>query len=337
MPGGLLQAQWRVLRAAASDVWQGRWPKSYAFTFVAELGVLLGGLVTLKIAGDMLGPTGFGEYAVARRAVSVLTFPLLLGLGISIPRYVSLTLAADPSGTTAAGYSLASLCIGVPLVTTFGLAALIAPAWFARLFYGDPKFGFVTGPILLAISGLYAHTLVYANFRGRLRMWSANLLQLANLAVAPAVAVVTSRGSAAGAIRVTGVVWLATSAAAASWSVLGRGFRAPGRDVLKQATVDLLAFGAPRVAGEFALFGFFALPTFYVAHTVGEEPRRITPGHARRGRDAGNHDGLPYPLGHGQHIRSRRVPRAVAGGRGVALRGLHPAAGSARRDRRLAL
>ena len=271
MPGGLLQAQLSVLRAAASDVWQGRWPKSYAFTFVAELGVLLGGLVTLKIAGDTLGPTGFGEYAVARRAVSLLTFPLLLGLGISIPRYVSLTVASDPSGKTAAGYSLASLCIGVPLVTTFGLAGLIAPTWFAGLFYGDPKFGFLTGPILLAISGLYAHTLVYANFRGRLRMWPANLLQLGNLAVAPAVAVLTSRGNAAGAIRVTGILWLVTSAATASWSVLRRGFQAPAGDVLKKATLDLLTFGAPRVVGEFALFGFFALPTFYVAHTVGVE------------------------------------------------------------------
>ena len=38
--------------------------------------------MTLKMAGDVLGPAGFGEYAVARRVISVLTFPLLVGLGI---------------------------------------------------------------------------------------------------------------------------------------------------------------------------------------------------------------------------------------------------------------
>ena len=271
MPGGLLRAQVSVIRAALSDVWRGRWPKSYAFTFVAELGVLLGGLVTLKIAGDMLGPTGFGEYAVARRAVSVLTFPLLLGLSISIPRYVSLSIGGDPSGATAAGYTLASLCIGVPLVATFSLLAGRAPDRLAQLFYGDLRFAPLTTPIVLAIAGLYAHTLVYANYRGRLLMWPANLLQLANLGLTPPLAVLASHGAAATALETTGVVWLTTSTLVGGWGVLSRRFGSSPPIGVAAAARDLLRFGAPRVVGEFALFGLFALPTFYVAHTVGVE------------------------------------------------------------------
>ena len=86
-----------ILRESARQVLRGRWPKSYMFTFIAEMGALVGGLATLKVAGDALGATGFGEYAVARRIVSVLAFPLLAGMGTSVARYVSRTIGSSCS------------------------------------------------------------------------------------------------------------------------------------------------------------------------------------------------------------------------------------------------
>jgi len=272
MAGAWLRAQVGILQDAAGELRRGRWPRSYAFTFVAEMGVLLGGFAALKIAGGVLGTTGFGEYAVARRAVSVLAFPLLVGLGISIPRYVARAVGADPSGATARGYFLAALLIGAPILGGFGVVAALERDWFARAFYGDARFSSLTMPIVTAIVGLYAHTLVYANFRGRLRMWPANLLQLVNLALTPPLALLASHRSAAAALEITGVVWLLTATAAGSWGLLrGGGKGGTPERLIPRAVRDLLGFGLPRVAGEFALFGFFALPTFYVAHTSGIE------------------------------------------------------------------
>jgi O-antigen/teichoic acid export membrane protein len=271
MPERFLRAQVSAIRAAVSEVWRGRWPRSYAFTFVVEIAVLLGSLVTFKIAADVLGSTGFGEFAVARRAVTVLTFPLLVGLGISLPRYVSLALGKGTVGTAAAAYSVASVFIGVPILAGFSVLALHEPDRVAQLFYGDARFAALTTPVVLAIAGLYAHTLAYANYRGRLRMWPANLLQLVNLALLPPLAVLASHGSAATAIEIIGVGWLTTSMLGGVWGVLSSSFRFSPARVVATAAKDLVRFGLPRVIGEFALFGLFALPTFYVAHTAGVE------------------------------------------------------------------
>ncbi len=271
MAGTWLRTQVGILRESAREVLRGRWPKSYMFTFIAEMGALVGGLATLKVAGDALGATGFGEYAVARRIVSVLAFPLLAGMGTSVARYVSRTIGSNPSGATAIGYSLSSLFIGVVIVATFSIVVWLQPDRFARLFYGDARFASLSLPILLAIAGLYAHVLVYANYRGRLRMWPANLLQLCNLGLAPPLAVLASHRTTGAAVGITGVVWLTTSALVGGWGVLSGGLRVPSRGFLVVAAGDLLRFGLPRVVGEFALFGLFALPTFYVAHTAGVE------------------------------------------------------------------
>ncbi|MGH2671087.1 MAG: lipopolysaccharide biosynthesis protein, partial [bacterium] len=225
----------------------------------------------LKVAGDVLGSAGFGEYAVARRVISVLTFPLLVGLGTSTARYVSLATGADSPGATATAYSLAALVIAVPIVIAFGLLALTAPAWFAQLFYGEVHYASLTRPIVVAVAGLYAHTLVYANYRGRLRMWVANLLQLWNLGLVPALAVLASGRNVAAAVEITGVAWLTTAIVVACWGAVRAGLGRWTAHAVRSATRDLLRFGLPRVAGEFALFGFFALPTFYVAHTAGVE------------------------------------------------------------------
>src|SRR5204862_6618373 len=73
------------------------------------------------------------------------------------------------------------------------------------------------------------------------------------------------------ALEITGGVWLVTAAAAGSWGLLRAGTGGTPEGLIPRAVGELLSFGLPRIAGEFALFGFFALPTFYVAHTSGIE------------------------------------------------------------------
>lgn len=50
-----------------------------AWTMLAELAVMVSGVVLLKMAAQFLGPVGFGEYTLSRRAVGLLSLPLLMG------------------------------------------------------------------------------------------------------------------------------------------------------------------------------------------------------------------------------------------------------------------
>src|SRR5437879_4795697 len=63
--------------------------REYGGTFATEFAVLACQLLTYKLAAHFLGKTGFAEYAVARRTISLI-YPLpLLGLAVAVPRYIA--------------------------------------------------------------------------------------------------------------------------------------------------------------------------------------------------------------------------------------------------------
>ncbi len=46
--------------------------------------------MVIKVAANNFDTENFGIYNIGRRAISLVSFPLLLCLGISIPRYISI-------------------------------------------------------------------------------------------------------------------------------------------------------------------------------------------------------------------------------------------------------
>jgi O-antigen/teichoic acid export membrane protein len=233
--------------------------------------VLLSGLLTLKLTAYLLGTVGFSEYAIARRAISVLNFPLLLGLGIGIPRYIALAGSDDKDVIHQEAYFLGGLAVAAPVIVSFCTVAVALPGSFARLFFGSQEYIYLTLPIVVATVGIYLHTLIYGYFRGHLKMWSANFLQLLNICLAPPVAVILAGWSAARSIAFTGIWWTVTSLCICLWVVFRINARKLSGVLLRRCMNDLLKYGIPRVPGEFAYFGLFAVPIFVVAHKSGVE------------------------------------------------------------------
>src|SRR5215471_10068178 len=65
--------------------------KEYAPTLITEFVVMFSQILLYKLAAYYLGRTGFSEYALARRTVSLL-FPIpVLGLAVGLPRYLGFT------------------------------------------------------------------------------------------------------------------------------------------------------------------------------------------------------------------------------------------------------
>lgn len=126
-------------------------------------------------------------------------------------------------------------------------------------------------PIVLATTGLYLHTIMYAFYRGQLRMSRANFLQIVNIGVIPFAAVGLLGTDPAAAIAFTGLGWTLISIAVGVQIAISLSLRGLTRSLLVRSAHDLISFGVPRIPAEIGLFGIFAVPTFIVASKLGIE------------------------------------------------------------------
>src|SRR5256714_6551198 len=83
--------------------------RDYATTFLTEVLVIASYLVAFRLVAVHLGQTGFGEYALSRRTLSLIAPLGVVGLDVAIARYVAYGLA-QRSGR-ARGYAGAALLI----------------------------------------------------------------------------------------------------------------------------------------------------------------------------------------------------------------------------------
>ena len=240
-----------------------------AWTMVTELLVTLSGILILNLAATLLGPAGFGEYSLSRRAVGLLHLPLVMGLGIAAPRYIAIARAGAMSGFTESAFATATLTVGLLPPLVIALLMNVAPAWSSSLLFGTPDLAHLVPPATIALAGIALHGLVYAVYRGRSEMKFANLLQIANIAIVPVFAFFAADSDAAAILTITGIGWL-LFAAFALLHVLYRERREwRGLATMKEHLGVLLRFGLPRVPGEFALVGLFAVPSLIAVRTHG--------------------------------------------------------------------
>lgn len=235
---------------------------SFWVTFAGQGVVLAGVFLVTRLSATRFGPVGFGEYQVARRTLAVVVFPLLCGIGVSMPRYMARDLG---SKTGVAHWLMASAGLGVTLQAIFlGLGTLCA-ASLGKLTFGIDRRALVFS-LLIAVAGQFCHNLAYAAMRGMSHFRSAAFLQVTDGVFAPLAGVLVAHGSVERALGVSGGIWVAVGTCA--FVRICRQWARPlpsAADVLRAVRV-LLSFGAPRIPGEVALFGLFALPAYAAVH-----------------------------------------------------------------------
>jgi O-antigen/teichoic acid export membrane protein len=250
----------------------GNQGRNLVLTFLTEFILLLVGFLTLQLAGRVLGSVGFGEYAVSKRAMSVIAYPLLLGLGISIPRYLALAETSESSvNDQQRAYFFAGVGLAIPIVTGFAVVVLQLPAFFAQMFFGGSEFARLVPSVVLLTIGMCLHILQYGYFRGRMQMWRANLFQFFNMGLVPPVMILLVRQDTAKILAFTGSVWIGVSTLVLIALVLKMRFWKFPVSLWQDSVHELFRYGLPRVPGEFALFGLFAIPTFLIANYQGIE------------------------------------------------------------------
>ena len=236
-----------------------------ACTVAAQVGALGSSLLTFKLAAVAFGVEGFGAYAVARRVAAVVGYPLLMGLGVSLPRFVSTTREDDRADR----YLGAALILAGLTLATAAVALLAVPEALGAFFFGDRDGRGLLWPTFAVVAGSALTQLIYGDRVGRLRMKAASALWLVNIAAMPPAAVALSGGDVARSLTVLGLGTLAVA------STIGLGILRRLRPGSPRSWLGpfrrLVAFGLPRMPGEFALFGLAAVPTVVIAHRAGFE------------------------------------------------------------------
>jgi O-antigen/teichoic acid export membrane protein len=237
--------------------------QEYAGTFATGFSVLACQLMTYKLAAHFLGKTGFAEYALARRTISILYPMVLLGLGVGLPRYVAMAAGRGEPQSQARYLGATLWCVG--LSALLGVAIVRAvPGGLAYLFFGSREYAFLLFPMSLVVAGTALHTVGYSYFRGTLNMRAANLLQLVNLGLMPLAVFFFYGKSLRATLTALGILSIAVAAVA----LLFTPSAAAIKDNRPQVR-ELLRFGIQRVPGDFVLMAMLALPATFVAHASG--------------------------------------------------------------------
>lgn len=241
--------------------------RQYILTFCSQMFALLLAVAALKLAAVFFDSHSFGLYNIVRRVITLINYPLLMGLGISIPIFV----ARGKSDTRQVSpYIFVALVFWTLATLLLVVCNMVAGKYLAFFLFNDNKPELVF-PLILCFSSLYLYTIIYAIYRGQQNFWKANLIQIVVVGLTPIVALLLSGHSVFRFLYFMGSVGLFLDFIAVIDVFQNGFFRKETWADFKNSAREILRFGLPRVPGEFALFGLMSFPLFYIANYVSFE------------------------------------------------------------------
>ncbi|GGN59628.1 hypothetical protein GCM10010112_14900 [Actinoplanes lobatus] len=243
-----------LLRAVPATV-----RRDFAATLLVQFLVLGIGLYLFHLVAERGSVDGFAFYQIARSVVSTVQPALLLGLGVSLYRFLPRTVH------TTRRLARQALAIEAGLVTAATLAGAVAGDEIAALL-GLPG-GSATVAVLITLGGSSLCAVGLAALRGAGQVVASNLAAGIGGAVVPLAAFAATD-------RIEDFLLLQGLATAvvglgATFVVRRRRPPAPSTSTAPEPDIKtLIAYGVRRMPGELALPALFTVPTLAVAVTT---------------------------------------------------------------------
>jgi O-antigen/teichoic acid export membrane protein len=247
--------------------------RDYLLTFATELLVVVSAMAVFRVGALYWESEDFGAYVLSRRTLGLLYAQCLLGMSISVPRYVAIARVGSVSAHPPVRFLFAAVLVSAAMMSVLGIAFWLAEEPVAVLLFGDAAFSGLLAPLFLCTIGITIHSLLYGYLRGHLRMLAANWLQLVNVGIVPLVVFVLPARSPVQVLWLTGVAWTGISMAASMVIVAKEltGHAWSGLGAITATTSSLLRYGVPRLPGDLALTALLTLPATLTAHRGGME------------------------------------------------------------------
>lgn len=242
-------------------------------TFGTQVVVMLSALIVNKILSNTLSVGDFGDYNIIKRSTAVITFTILGGLGIALPKYLSSFLVNRDE--TALGALLRSA-----LLYFFCSAVIISVVImccgnkFREYIIGN---GTIHLTVIICFYSILSalSTLITTYYRGysNFKISNLNAVVAGILIVVPVVAI--RQLSIENLYLSWGLIYFLVSAlffiipASSPYKLLRN--TNPSYEEVKRELKPLCTYSLPRLTGDIFLFTFSAFPLIYIGAKVGPE------------------------------------------------------------------
>lgn len=238
-------------------------------TFVGQMLVLAITFVLNKIISNQYSIADFGLYNLIKKTVSVVSYVMLMAMGIAIPKYVA-EASAEENKKKVESYMLSGfITITSAFVLVFILLVFLRIP-FSKLMFGDRASEAFVVPICLYSYGLVLITYVYSYYRGIDRFIRYNVICMVMQVGLLAIAIFVPHN-----LVVLYYVWSVFLLFYGIMEIVSLfrkndfSFRALREKLFTLKT--MLEYSVPRVPGEFILFAYNLLPLVIIQHRFGGE------------------------------------------------------------------
>ncbi len=241
--------------------------KDFIITVIGQVIVVVISFLVNKILSNYVSTDEFGIYNIAKRFTDVVTYIVLLAMGIAIPKY----LAEYKSKNDEAGvhmYWVASLLLVFGATVIVSIIAVAARVPIMRLMFGEngyEKYVFVS---LLYAFGSALATMISSYCRGVGFFYRYNFIQIA-VQILYFVVVLICSSNAFLILLYSGLAYLAADFAVLIYYFIKKRkltvkYKSP-KNYLKPMK-ELVIYGVPRVPGEFVLFAYNLVPLIIISN-----------------------------------------------------------------------
>jgi O-antigen/teichoic acid export membrane protein len=229
--------------------------KNYVITFGTEIIILFLSFVIFRVANERMTDVAFSEYALSRRNISFLQPLLMIGLGVAVPRYVSIHPKRD-------SFLPASLILMAIVSFLFLIGMTLGSHFFSMLFFGHLSYQTYILPLCLLLIGYGFHAILYGYLRGKKEVYFSNLIQLVNIGFLP-ISVLLFTQNVQLLLWLNGLFLLVSCVIFGLTIFIQRQINMDYQSLLEDAKL-MLKFGLPRILGDFALLAMLTIPTYIV-------------------------------------------------------------------------
>lgn len=240
------------------------------WTFTGQIGVMIVLLIVNKLLSNQLSIEDFGSYNIIKRSTAVLSFILLGGLGISIPRYLSVFIAKKQSRNTqstlfASWFYLFSVALFTTVVYIFLYKNL------SIIVIGEYNWSFYIACLLYAMSlSLISYIAAYYRGIGKFKEFNISQIIFQCIMLLPLIM---------GIDRLSTIIisWTVLNTLGISYFFM-REYSiykeivyhfTPSFSLFRTRFTELSIYSLPRLCGDFFLFAYSAFPVIYIGNKLG--------------------------------------------------------------------
>ena len=236
------------------------------WTFIVQIIVMLCGFIITKILSNRLSIDDFGLYNVIKRSASVLSFVMLAGTGIALPRYMAIYKSLH-SPFSSISFNQAALLIVITIAVTLSITIICLPQGIGSLLTGSYQWSLLIIALLYATSMALA-SFLYAYFRGTDQFSQFNLSQaliqcgcVVVLLLIPTLTVFHVYLSWI-SILLLGVFAFSLFEANKHCFIILRRYN---KVSILQKLKETISYASPRMVGDFFLFSINAFPLIFLS------------------------------------------------------------------------